>query len=79
MNWQQLAEAYQTVINKPPSVGLWEGQTDEGEVGLSYDQIDRYLASGEASAALKKRSETIIASNQLKRQPPPLADFPGGG
>jgi NAD+ synthase len=65
------------IIDKPPSAGLWEGQTDEGELGLSYDQIDRYLASGEASAALRKRVESMIASSQHKRQTPPVADFSG--
>jgi NAD+ synthase len=69
----------QPIIGKPPSAGLWEGQTDEGELGLSYDQIDRYLASGEASAALKKRAESMIASSQHKRQPPSVADFSGEG
>ena len=66
----------QPIINKPPSAGLWEGQTDEGELGISYDQIDRYLASGEVSAALKKRVESMIVSSQHKRQPPPVADLP---
>ena len=42
------------IIDKPPSAGLWEGQTDEGELGFSYEELDRYLASGEASAALKE-------------------------
>jgi len=66
----------QPIVDKPPSAGLWEGQTDEGELGLSYDQIDRYLASGEASAAVKKRLESMIAANRHKRQVPPVADFP---
>jgi NAD+ synthase len=65
----------QEIINKPPSAGLWEGQTDEEELGLSYDELDLYLASGEVSAALKKRIETLIASSQHKRQPPPVASF----
>jgi NAD+ synthase len=69
----------QPIINKPPSAGLWEGQTDEGELGLNYDQIDRYLASGEASAALKKRVESMIASSQHKRQPPSVAELSGEG
>jgi NAD+ synthase len=69
----------QPIINKPPSAGLWEGQTDEGELGLSYDEIDRYLASGEASARLKKRIESMIAASEHKRQPPPAADFPEEG
>jgi len=65
----------QTIINKPPSAGLWDGQTDQEELGLSYDQIDRYLASGEASAAVKKRLEAMIALSKHKRQPPPIADL----
>ena len=31
------------IITKPPSPGLWPGQTDEGEIGLSYDTIDEIL------------------------------------
>ncbi|TFG02434.1 MAG: NAD+ synthase [Promethearchaeota archaeon] len=31
------------IITKPPSPGLWPGQTDEGEIGLSYDIIDEIL------------------------------------
>jgi NAD+ synthase len=66
----------QPIIDKPPSPGLWEGQTDEGELGFSYDELDRYLASGEVSAELKKRLEAMIASSEHKRQPPPVADIP---
>lgn len=65
----------QPIINKPPSAGLWEGQTDEEELGVSYDELDHYLASGEASAAIKKRVESMIATNRHKRQPPPVADL----
>jgi len=31
------------IIDKPPSADLWEGQTDEGELNLTYDLIDRIL------------------------------------
>jgi NAD+ synthase len=31
------------IQKKVPSAGLWEGQSDEGEIGLSYDQIDTSL------------------------------------
>jgi len=65
----------QPIINKPPSAGLWEGQTDEGELGLSYDELDRYLVTGEASEELKKRIESMIAASEHKRQPPPVASF----
>ncbi len=32
------------IIEKPPSAGLWAGQTDEGEIGMSYEILDRILA-----------------------------------
>jgi NAD+ synthase len=31
------------IISKPPSAGLWEGQTDENEMGTTYEMIDKYL------------------------------------
>ena len=33
----------QVIINKPPSADLWVGQTDEGELGYTYDDMDRLL------------------------------------
>ena len=29
------------IINKPPSAGLWKGQTDEKELGITYEELDR--------------------------------------
>jgi NAD+ synthase len=63
------------IIDKPPSAGLWEGQTDEGELGFSYDELDGYLASGEASAKIEERLKAIIAAAGHKRLPPPVADL----
>ena len=65
----------QQIIDKPPSAGLWEGQTDEGELGLSYEELDRYLVTGEASDELRGKIESMIASSNHKRLPPPVADF----
>ncbi|TFG28140.1 MAG: NAD+ synthase [Promethearchaeota archaeon] len=31
------------IITKPPSAGLWQGQTDEGEIGMSYALLDEIL------------------------------------
>ena len=31
------------IIEKPPSAGLWEGQTDEGEIGVHYADLDRII------------------------------------
>ena len=33
----------ENIINKPPSADLWEGQTDEDELGMSYEKIDEIL------------------------------------
>ena len=31
------------IINKSPSAGLWEGQTDEDEIGMTYDTMDEII------------------------------------
>ncbi len=33
----------EVIVNKKPSADLWEGQTDEGELGFSYREVDRLL------------------------------------
>lgn len=33
----------QAIIKKPPSAGLWKGQTDEGELGITYEKMDQIL------------------------------------
>jgi NAD+ synthase len=43
---RQLARAVgvpEVIIDKAPSADLWTGQTDEGELGFTYDQADRLL------------------------------------
>lgn len=43
---RQLAQAMgvpQSILDKPPSADLWQGQTDEGELGYSYDLVDQLL------------------------------------
>ncbi len=37
-----------SILTKTPSAGLWAGQSDEGEIGLSYDEIDAALKNLEA-------------------------------
>ena len=65
----------QAIIDKPPSAGLWQGQTDEDEMGLSYEELDRYLVSGEASDGVRQKIEAMIADNAHKRLPPPVANL----
>ena len=31
------------IVEKVPTAGLWPGQTDEGELGIAYDELDRIL------------------------------------
>nr|WP_318028975.1 NAD(+) synthase [Mycoplasmopsis bovis] len=33
----------ESIINKKPSAGLWEGQSDEDELGFTYNELDKYL------------------------------------
>src|SRR5512138_565927 len=43
---RQLARALEVpapIIEKPPSADLWVGQTDEGELGFTYEQVDKLL------------------------------------
>lgn len=37
------------IVDKAPSAGLWEGQTDEDEMGLYYNDIDEYIATGHSN------------------------------
>ena len=39
-------EIPECIINKKPSADLWEGQTDEEELGIKYDQIDEFILNG---------------------------------
>ena len=43
--------APQSIIDKAPSAGLFEGQTDEAEMGVTYASIDRFLLTGEGEEA----------------------------
>ena len=65
------------VIAKPPSAGLWTGQTDEAEIGLSYDQLDAALvaiAGGDTTGvdpAVLDRVRRLNAGSAHKRRPVP--------
>lgn len=63
----------QPIIEKAPSAGLWPGQTDEGEMGVTYEQIDRYLLSGQAEPAVAHLLSTRQRLSEHKRSRPPIA------
>jgi len=62
------------VIDRPPSAGLWEGQTDEEELGFTYDQIDRFLLDGSSGdRGVDQEIRRRYQASQHKREPPPIA------
>ncbi|KKL59934.1 hypothetical protein LCGC14_2210330 [marine sediment metagenome] len=64
------------IINKIPSAGLWEGQTDEGELGASYEEIDNCLkvwyneCKGEIPNHMVKLVTERIEKNKFKSELP---------
>jgi len=63
------------IIAKPPSAGLWAGQTSEGELGFKYDDVDRYLLGGELPADLKQKIAAKVEANKHKRSLPLAPEF----
>jgi NAD+ synthase len=45
-------------------------------MGFSYEELDRYLTTGEVPAKLKHKMESMMAATEHKRQPPPRPIFP---
>lgn len=75
---RQLAEYLhvpQEIIGKPPSAGLWSGQTDESEMGLTYADLDGYIKTGHAAPAVQERIESLNHCSAHKRVVPPVPDF----
>lgn len=55
------------VINKAPSAGLFDGQTDEDEMGVTYNAIDTYILTGEVSERDKKVIDRFHRVSEHKR------------
>ena len=68
----------QEVVERPPTAGLWPGQTDEGEMGITYRELDRVLAAIEAGDTSRIKPATLekvqgmIARSEHKRAMPPV-------
>lgn len=73
----------QSVIDRPPSAGLWQGQTDEDEIGLTYDVLDATLeaiVAGDTSGVdpgVLAKVQGMIAASEHKRRPVPAFDPSG--
>lgn len=74
------------IIDKPPSADLWAGQTDEGELGFTYEEVDKllFLLVDQRYSAQECIEEgfddkfvnaviTRVRRNQFKRMMPPIA------
>ena len=55
------------IIEKAPSAGLFDGQTDETEMGFSYDALDTYLFGGEIPPEVKAKIERMHERSEHKR------------
>ena len=63
-------KAPQAVITKAPSAGLFEGQTDEEDMGVTYAAIDKYITTGEANEHDKAIIDRYHARSAHKRRDP---------
>ena len=61
--------APESIIEKAPSAGLFDGQTDEKEMGVTYAAIERYMETGDGDPADVARIERAHAATAHKRAP----------
>jgi NAD+ synthase len=71
-----------SIINKPPSAGLWEGQTDEEEIGISYFDLDEIvyridygLPMDDIDQDKVHQVRNMVRSSQHKRRMPPIFEI----
>jgi len=65
----QLLDVNEEIIIRKPTASLWEGQTDEGELGFTYDQLDHYLLGNSTNIPLStiNKIKTMHQNSQHKR------------
>lgn len=85
---RELAQALdlpEAIRRRPPTAGLWEGQTDEEELGMEYADLDRILfgleqlysvdeIAGATGLAVERVRRVVqrVETNRHKRRPPPI-------
>ena len=62
--WAKVLGVHEDIINKAPSAGLWEGQTDEDEMGTTYDMIDA-IVEGRINDVPKKDQDIIARLHRI--------------
>ena len=69
----KLLNVPERIITKAPSAGLYDGQTDEGDMGFTYETLDEYLSSGKISdEKAKERIDVMRRRSEHKRKPIPI-------
>ncbi|WP_035358878.1 NAD(+) synthase [[Acholeplasma] multilocale] len=63
----RILDVPESIINRAPTAGLWEDQTDEKEIGFSYDRIDAYLMGQDNAPDLVERIEHLHKVSEHKR------------
>lgn len=63
-------EATEAIIKKAPSGALYDGQTDEEELGLTYAVLDKYLLTGEAEQLDREKIDGYYNRTEHKRNMP---------
>lgn len=61
-----------SIIEKAPSAGLFEGQTDEKEMGVTYREIDLFMEQGTGSQTSVEKIKAAHAASEHKRVMPKL-------
>lgn len=61
-------KAPECVIEKAPSAGLFDGQTDESEMGFTYKELDTYLSGGKIDDAVLEKIQRMHAKSEHKRR-----------
>lgn len=75
--WAKVLGVPQQILDRAPSAGLWEGQTDEAEMGVTYNDIDDYLEGKAISDAAYDRIEHLHRVTAHKRVMPPKPPLEG--
>ena len=58
------------LVKKVPSAGLWEGQTDEKEMGVTYKAIEEYIKTGKTDEASMEIIKKTYERTKHKREMP---------
>ena len=63
-----------SLAERVPTAGLYEGQTDEKEMGVSYKDLDAYVLGKEVNETAKNRIQYLEKISEHKRKPIPMPE-----